>query len=75
MRLKTVFTLGFISFVVFVTAGDRFLPKPLSHASQHTRTSIDGFLTDISIEKMFFNTFKNTDKFLETEETKEKLGE
>ncbi len=68
MRFKTLFNLGLISFLVFVTLGDRFLPKPLNDASRQTRTSINQFLIGIFPDKKFKNPYERTEKAIEEHE-------
>ena len=65
MRFKTLFKLGLISFLVFVTLGDRFLPKPLNHASCQTRTSINQFLINMFPDIKFEFPHEKLEKAIE----------
>ncbi|MDZ8052753.1 MAG: hypothetical protein RMX68_015660 [Aulosira sp. ZfuVER01] len=47
MNRKTASTWLILLFLIFVGFGDSFLPKPLSTASLHTRTSINQFFVGL----------------------------
>ena len=68
MRFKTLFKLGLISFLVFVTVGDRFLPKPLNDASRQTRTSINQFLINMFPDTEFESRSEKIQKAIEEQE-------
>ncbi|MDB9313029.1 hypothetical protein PN462_07940 [Spirulina sp. CS-785/01] len=44
---KSVYIVPLILIVVFIVAGDKFLPEPMSGASTRTRNSIVKFVTGI----------------------------
>ncbi|HBL15078.1 MAG TPA: hypothetical protein DD379_27535 [Cyanobacteria bacterium UBA11162] len=44
MRFKNLLTFGLILALLFITIGDRVLPKPLNEISYNTRTNINQFL-------------------------------
>ncbi len=68
MGFKTLFNLGLISFLVFVTVGDRFLPKPLNDASRQTRTSINQFFINMFPETEFESRYDKLEKAIEEQE-------
>ena len=69
MDRKTATTYLLILFLLFVTLGDRILPKPLSTASVQTRTSLNNFFIGLFPQKgPKLNPNERTEKAVEQEE-------
>ncbi len=55
MQAKTLFTAIFVLGLIFIGAGDSFLPQPLSNLSRNTRTNFNrilvGLIPNPQIEK------------------------
>lgn len=47
MGPKSISTIVIILALLFVSVGDRFLPKPLNTASVQTRTSLNNFMVSL----------------------------
>ena len=70
MRSKSIFTIVTVLFLIFVSIGDRILPKPLSDASRNTRNGINNALIGIFPKKEFKNPNQRTEKAVEEIENK-----
>lgn len=46
-RLQSYLSLGIVLFLIFVLAGDRFLPKPLNTASLQTRNQLNHWMVGL----------------------------
>ena len=69
MDRKTATTYLLLLFLLFVTLGDRILPKPLSTASVQTRTSLNNFFIGLFPQRVpKLNPNERTEKALEQEE-------
>ncbi len=66
MRSPT-FILGIILTIIFISAGDSFLPQPLASASYKTRTQLNEFLIgmfpDPSMDNLKPKRLENIDDF------------
>lgn len=72
MRPKTFVTGLLVIGVIFVAVGDRFLPQPLSGASQNTRTSLNQFMIGLFPQSKLKQTIKQRNQ--ETRNLLEKKG-
>jgi len=68
MRPKSLITVFIVLALIFVAVGDLFLPKPLSTASQQTRTTVNNFLVGLFPTRKPKNQYERTEKALEQEE-------
>ncbi|GAC1459385.1 MAG: hypothetical protein NVSMB70_04310 [Chamaesiphon sp.] len=55
MRFQNIFTMALVVMLLFITLGDRVLPKPLSTASLNTRTVLNNYLIGLFPNKKFRN--------------------
>ncbi|BAY22138.1 hypothetical protein NIES2100_19010 [Calothrix sp. NIES-2100] len=70
MHHKTASTWLILLFLIFVGFGDSFLPKPLSTASLHTRTTINQFFVGLFPDwEPKTNPYSRTERALENTET------
>lgn len=70
MRLfKTLLTFSIIGGVIFISLGDKFLPKPLNTYSAITRNTINkkllGFMPDPKLKKPSADREKQAEDFLQ----------
>jgi hypothetical protein len=70
MRPKSIFTIVTALFLIFVSLGDRILPKPLSDASRNTRNGINNAIIGIFPQKQFKNPNERTEKAVDQLEKK-----
>jgi hypothetical protein len=62
MRPKSLITTVIILGMLFITLGDRVLPKPLSTVSLQARITADHFLMGLFPKKRFRNPNEGTEK-------------
>lgn len=73
MDRKSVITYLVILFLLFVTLGDKFLPKPLSTTSLQTRTSLNKFFIGLFPQwRPKLNPNERTEKELQKEEKEDR---
>ncbi|NEO28475.1 MAG: hypothetical protein F6K03_16745 [Kamptonema sp. SIO4C4] len=69
---KSVYLVPLFLIVVFIIAGDKFLPEPMSGASTRTRNSIVKFVTGIFTPEKKLNPTQ--DRLDELEQMEEEQG-
>ncbi len=64
MRAKSLLTIIAILFLLFISIGDRILPRPLGDASRNSRTQINEFLLSLFPKKELKNPHRRTEEII-----------
>lgn len=72
MRSKNLIVVSLLLSLIFIGFGDKFLPKPLSTASLHTRTALDQWFMGMQFWQPKTQPYARTQKAIDEVEKNQK---